>query len=124
MACPAYSWQFEVFVWHLCGMSIIMRLNFHFLGLMMGEYVLQSHTTERFLLLYGKAFSFQHVREIFKPIGEGFSGTLKDIQHILVPFLAKFMDIRAISIQIKAIMFNLVLFSFICGHIQCISITS
>ena len=38
---------------------------------------------------------------------------LKDIQHILVPLQAKFMDIRAIPVHFKAIIHVFVLFSFI-----------
>ena len=76
---PAYSWVNEVFVWDLCGMSIIIVFicvacpaysrafevhvhHYPWVDVLMDlEYVLRSHTDERFLLLYGTAFSFQHV---------------------------------------------------------------
>ena len=90
--------------------------------------VLCPHIDERFLLLYGEVILQQHVREfrdIFKPIGEGFSdmcvnfqpkgkhfsGTLKDIQHILVPLQAKFMDIRAILVHLWAIVHHICVIS-------------
>ena len=60
--CPSFLWHVQhipmdlwaivfIFVWHV--QHII--LDFHFLGSRDLKYVLLAHTTERNLLLYGKA---------------------------------------------------------------------
>ena len=58
--------------------------------------MLHSHTDERFLLLYGTAISFQHVREIFQPKGEGFSQKFSDI----IGFQLEFQGI-SVRFQLK-----------------------
>ena len=50
------------------------------------KYVLRSHTTERFLLLYGPAFLFQHVRLNFKANGNDFQGLSVGFEQVCVAF--------------------------------------
>jgi hypothetical protein len=48
------QWHVQHIHVHLRFMSSIQSLKFNILGLMDLKYVLLAHTTERFLLLYGK----------------------------------------------------------------------
>jgi len=67
--CVVFVWDYSAIQWHVQHihvhsrfMSSIQSLDFHFLGSWIERYVLRSHTDERFLLLYGKALLFMHVR--------------------------------------------------------------
>ena len=88
-------------VQHIMGIFSGMSSVIKGIVLMDLKYVLRSHTTERFLLLYGPAFLFQHVRFEIQGYGVGFQLEGNDIIGFQQDIMGHSFRILSLSVGIN-----------------------